>query len=137
MGVCSFHGWTFQKTCEELSTNKYGPSPHVGASSGLKIFSEKHRKLWTTLLIVVLFGACMVIGDGVHTPAISGEWFFFYPVVYVQVWVIYKFLISNRNIFVICKLLLHRKYARTHRRKFSRSFTWLDNSLVFGLKQNL
>lgn len=43
------------------------------ASSPLKRFLEKHKKLRTALLIVVLFGASMVIGDGVLTPAISGE----------------------------------------------------------------
>lgn len=43
------------------------------ASSPLKRFLEKHKRLWTALLIVVLFGASMVIGDGILTPAISGE----------------------------------------------------------------
>ncbi|CAN6464494.1 unnamed protein product [Victoria cruziana] len=39
--------------------------------SQLKTFLEKHTKLRTALLLVVLFGACMVIGDGVLVPAIS------------------------------------------------------------------
>ncbi|KAK1281625.1 Potassium transporter 4 [Acorus calamus] len=60
-----------QAADEELSAYKYGPSAHVIASSPLKRFLEKHKKLRTTLLLFVLFGACMVIGDGVLTPAIS------------------------------------------------------------------
>ncbi|KAJ4729586.1 Potassium transporter [Melia azedarach] len=60
-----------QAADEELSAYKYGhSSPSVG-SSPLKRFLERHKKLRTVLLVVVLFGACMVIGDGVLTPAIS------------------------------------------------------------------
>lgn len=70
-----------QAADEELSAYKYGPSSQATASSPLKRFLEKHKRLRTALLLVVLFGACMVIGDGVLTPAISGqalvllEWF--------------------------------------------------------------
>ncbi|KAJ8752302.1 hypothetical protein K2173_003938 [Erythroxylum novogranatense] len=60
-----------QAADEELSTYKYGPSANVATSSPLKRFLEKHKRLRTALLVVVLFGACMVIGDGVLTPAIS------------------------------------------------------------------
>ncbi|KAJ6729128.1 OSMOTIC STRESS POTASSIUM TRANSPORTER [Salix viminalis] len=60
-----------QAADEELSSYKYGPSTHATASSPLKRFLEKHKRLRTALLIVVLFGASMVIGDGVLTPAIS------------------------------------------------------------------
>lgn len=60
-----------QAADEELSAYKYGPSSSFAASSPLKRFLEKHKKLRTALLVVVLFGACMVIGDGVLTPAIS------------------------------------------------------------------
>ncbi|KAL0014703.1 hypothetical protein SO802_001772 [Lithocarpus litseifolius] len=60
-----------QAADEELSAYKYGPSSHTIASSPLKSFLEKYKRLRTALLIVVLFGACMVIGDGVLTPAIS------------------------------------------------------------------
>ncbi|KAB5527557.1 hypothetical protein DKX38_021404 [Salix brachista] len=59
-----------QAADEELSAYKYGPSTQA-ISSPLKRFLEKHRRLRTVLLLVVLFGACMVIGDGVLTPAIS------------------------------------------------------------------
>ncbi|XP_020214355.1 potassium transporter 4 [Cajanus cajan] len=60
-----------QAADEELSSYKYGPSSQTVTSSPLKRFLEKHKRLRTALLIVVLFGACMVIGDGVLTPAIS------------------------------------------------------------------
>ncbi|GJS86046.1 potassium transporter 4 [Tanacetum coccineum] len=59
-----------QAADEELSSYKYGPSQPLSASP-LKRFLEKHKKLRTSLLIVVLLGASMVIGDGVITPAIS------------------------------------------------------------------
>ncbi|BBH09572.1 K+ uptake transporter 3 [Prunus dulcis] len=60
-----------QAADEELTAYKYGPSSQVVASSPLKRFLEKHKRLRTALLVVVLLGACMVIGDGVLTPAIS------------------------------------------------------------------
>uniref|UniRef100_A0A0E0LPK6 Potassium transporter n=1 Tax=Oryza punctata TaxID=4537 RepID=A0A0E0LPK6_ORYPU len=59
-----------QSADEELSTY-YQPGVGGPISSPLKRFLEKHRKLRTCLLLFVLFGACMVIGDGVFTPAIS------------------------------------------------------------------
>lgn len=62
-----------QAADEELSAYKYGPSSQVATSSPLKRILEKHKKLRTALLVVVLFGAIMVIGDGVLTPAISGS----------------------------------------------------------------
>ncbi|XP_028780243.1 potassium transporter 4 [Neltuma alba] len=60
-----------QAADEELSSYKYGPSSQAVNSSPLKRFLERHKRLRTALLVVVLFGACMVIGDGVLTPAIS------------------------------------------------------------------
>ncbi|XP_031505622.1 potassium transporter 4-like isoform X2 [Nymphaea colorata] len=60
-----------QAADEELSAYKYGHSSHGVRMSQLKTFLEKHTKLRTALLLVVLFGACMVIGDGVLVPAIS------------------------------------------------------------------
>jgi len=39
---------------------------------GLKSLLEKHRVLQRVLLVLALIGTCMVIGDGVLTPAISG-----------------------------------------------------------------
>ncbi|KAK9277628.1 hypothetical protein L1049_007174 [Liquidambar formosana] len=39
--------------------------------SAFKRFLERHKKTRTALLLVVLFGASMVIGDGILTPSIS------------------------------------------------------------------
>ena len=39
---------------------------------GLKSVFEKHKVLQRVLLVLALIGTCMVIGDGVLTPAISG-----------------------------------------------------------------
>lgn len=61
-----------QAADEELTSYKYGPS-QPPSSSPLKRFLEKHKKLRTSLLVIVLLGASMVIGDGVITPAISGK----------------------------------------------------------------
>jgi len=61
-----------QAADEELSTYRYGNQALVPATSPLKRFLDKHKKLRTALLVLVLFGASMVIGDGVLTPAISG-----------------------------------------------------------------
>ncbi|XP_057522652.1 potassium transporter 8-like [Amaranthus tricolor] len=41
------------------------------AQSSLKLTLEKHKTLHNVLLILALIGTCMVIGDGVLTPAIS------------------------------------------------------------------
>ncbi|KAG8369341.1 hypothetical protein BUALT_Bualt14G0001300 [Buddleja alternifolia] len=60
-----------QAADEELSAYKYGPLGQSSSALALKRFLEKHKKLRTALLLVVLLGAGMVIGDGVITPAIS------------------------------------------------------------------
>ncbi|KAG0499017.1 hypothetical protein HPP92_003708 [Vanilla planifolia] len=57
---------------EEVSTYKLKHMPKTNNNkSGVKIWLEKHKQLHTALLIVVMLGTCMVIGDGVLTPAIS------------------------------------------------------------------
>lgn len=61
-----------QAADEELTTYKYGHRSPLTGSSPLKRFLDKHKKLRTGLLVFVLIGAGMVIGDGVLTPAISG-----------------------------------------------------------------
>ncbi|RWW08690.1 hypothetical protein GW17_00027851 [Ensete ventricosum] len=43
-----------------------------GAASIVKRLLEKHHALQLMLLILALIGTCMVIGDGILTPAISG-----------------------------------------------------------------
>ncbi|KAI8540200.1 hypothetical protein RHMOL_Rhmol09G0243400 [Rhododendron molle] len=56
---------------EALSTYKMEHRPEKKSSSRAKLFLEEHKSLHTALLILVLVGTCMVIGDGVLTPAIS------------------------------------------------------------------
>ncbi|XP_078159777.1 potassium transporter 2 [Carex rostrata] len=56
---------------EELSTYKLEYPKETKHSSRMKIWLEKHRNLHIALLVVVMLGTCMVIGDGVLTPAIS------------------------------------------------------------------
>jgi KUP system potassium uptake protein len=56
---------------EELSTYKLEYPPEVANRSRIKEWLEKHKTLQTALLIMVMIGTCMVIGDGVLTPAIS------------------------------------------------------------------
>ena len=58
---------------EALSTYKLEHSPQAKNSSRVKLLLEKHKSLHTALLILVLLGTCMVIGDGLLTPAISGK----------------------------------------------------------------
>ncbi|OAY38311.1 potassium transporter 2 [Manihot esculenta] len=60
-----------QAADEALSTYKTEHLPEKNNKSGVKIYLEKHKALHTALLILVLLGTCMVIGDGVLTPAIS------------------------------------------------------------------
>ncbi|CAD6216688.1 unnamed protein product [Miscanthus lutarioriparius] len=56
---------------EELSTYRLERPPEAAGRSGIKAWLEKHKNLHTALLVVVMIGTCMVIGDGVLTPAIS------------------------------------------------------------------
>ncbi|KAJ7959546.1 Potassium transporter [Quillaja saponaria] len=59
-----------QHADEAVSTYKM-EKPSERNSSRLKLFLEKYKTLHTALLILVLLGTCMVIGDGLLTPAIS------------------------------------------------------------------
>ncbi|KAL4651518.1 hypothetical protein ACB092_01G165800 [Castanea dentata] len=62
----------YQAADEELSKyHKPGYSNRDLPSTPIKRFIEKHKKAKTGLLLVALFGACMVISVGVLTPAIS------------------------------------------------------------------
>ncbi|KAJ7943618.1 Potassium transporter [Quillaja saponaria] len=59
---------------EELSEYKkdsFGLAPEASFAARLKSMLEKHRVLQKILLVLALIGTCMVIGDGVLTPAIS------------------------------------------------------------------
>ncbi|KAF8687807.1 hypothetical protein HU200_042745 [Digitaria exilis] len=44
-----------------------------GAAASVRRLLEKHKVLQRVLLVLALVGTCMVIGDGVLTPAISGK----------------------------------------------------------------
>ncbi|CAM0907663.1 unnamed protein product [Alopecurus aequalis] len=56
---------------EELSTYRLEHPPPAGDRSRLKEWLERYKSLKTALLVMVMIGTCMVIGDGVLTPAIS------------------------------------------------------------------
>ncbi|XP_042433191.1 putative potassium transporter 8 [Zingiber officinale] len=56
---------------EELSTYKYECPQDTENRSRIKVWLEKNKRLHVALLIVVMLGTCMVIGDGILTPAIS------------------------------------------------------------------
>ncbi|KAF5198325.1 Potassium transporter [Thalictrum thalictroides] len=62
-----------QSADEELSNYKKDGVDLPGTSIGSRLKStlEKHKVLQKVLLVLALIGTCMVIGDGVLTPAIS------------------------------------------------------------------
>ena len=59
---------------DELSS--YKMSDGDCAAPRVRRAQENRRVLQAFLLVLALIGACMVIGDGVLTPALSGERFF-------------------------------------------------------------
>ncbi|XP_075496058.1 potassium transporter 6-like [Primulina tabacum] len=64
---------SFQSADEDLSSYKKDilcPAPSTFGAR-LKSFLEKRRVLQRFLLVLSLLGACMVIGDGILTPAVS------------------------------------------------------------------
>lgn len=63
-----------QPADEKLSAYATKDSADTWQSALLKSFFEKHPRFRKVLLIFVLLGTCMTIGDGVITPAISGSW---------------------------------------------------------------
>uniref|UniRef100_A0A0D9V118 Potassium transporter n=1 Tax=Leersia perrieri TaxID=77586 RepID=A0A0D9V118_9ORYZ len=63
-----------QEAADEELTAYYRPGyapQDTPILTALRRFLEKHRKSRTILLVAVLFGASLVIGDGVLTPAMS------------------------------------------------------------------
>ncbi|XP_073002204.1 potassium transporter 8-like isoform X2 [Typha latifolia] len=59
----------YSATCP--SSGVGGPLARVTAATKVRRMLEKHQVLQRVLLILALIGTCMVIGDGVLTPAIS------------------------------------------------------------------
>ncbi|XP_022151225.1 potassium transporter 6-like [Momordica charantia] len=55
----------------EYKMDIHGPPPQESFGFKLKSALEKRRILQKFLLVLALLGACMVIGDGILTPAIS------------------------------------------------------------------
>lgn len=51
----------------------------VKEPSRVKKWLEQHKNAQGILLFVVMLGTCMLIGDGVLTPTISGEKLLSYP----------------------------------------------------------
>lgn len=62
-----------QEMDEKLSTYAMGSPGETRQSAAVKSFFEKHPKSQKCLLLFVLLGTCMAIGDSVLTPTISGE----------------------------------------------------------------
>ena len=53
--------------------NQKEPREELKSSLAIKCFFEKHYSLRVVLLLFVLMGTSMVIGDGVFTPTMSGK----------------------------------------------------------------
>lgn len=92
----------------EYRKDKFVPDSKKGVRFGLKSTLEKHRVLQRFLLVLALIGTCMVIGDGVLTPAISGSMFKSLSFIY---FVPFNYLIQYFVTYLLCKLtcveLLH------------------------------
>lgn len=63
-GICHDHG---------SGSRDAAVSGRFTAAARLKMMMEKHRVLRQLLLVLALIGTCMVIGDGVLTPSLSGR----------------------------------------------------------------
>jgi len=61
-----------QSADTEVSTYKLVEPPDTPRGAQVRRLLEKYQFLRGGLLITVLLGTCMVIGDGVLTPSISG-----------------------------------------------------------------
>lgn len=65
------------RTDEELTTYSRQTYHESSFAAKTKRWLESDLYKKNTILILVLIGTCMVIGDGILTPAISGNHFFF------------------------------------------------------------
>lgn len=62
------------RTDEELTTYSRNTVHERSFAAKTKAWLEANAFRKTSLLILVLVGTCMVIGDGILTPAISGNY---------------------------------------------------------------
>jgi len=60
------------RTDEELTTYSRSTFHERSFASKTKRWLEEQESARSVILILVLVGTCMVIGDGILTPAISG-----------------------------------------------------------------
>ncbi|KAG5050706.1 hypothetical protein JHK87_002904 [Glycine soja] len=56
---------------QEYKKDSRGAAPETSFAARLSSTFEKHEVLQRVLLVLALIGTCMVIGDGIFTPAIS------------------------------------------------------------------
>ena len=59
------------------------PTPELERALKIKDSLEKRSSLKTLLLLLVLMGTSMIIGDGILTPAISGTLLHIYIYIYI------------------------------------------------------
>ncbi|KAK7300918.1 hypothetical protein RJT34_11770 [Clitoria ternatea] len=97
-----------QSSDDKLSAYTTEDSTDTWMSSLLKTFFEKHPRFQRGLLIFVLLGTCMTIGDGVITPAIS----VFSAVSGVQVKI--KQLHDDYVVIISCAILVALFYIQHH-----------------------
>lgn len=62
----------YDRTDEELTTYSYSSFHEQSFAAKTKRWLERSAYKKSALLVLVLVGSCMVIGDGILTPAISG-----------------------------------------------------------------
>lgn len=68
-----------QPADEHISSFKLKlPTPELERALNIKEVLERKSYLKTLVLLLVLMGTSMIIGDGILTPAISGILFFFF-----------------------------------------------------------
>jgi KUP system potassium uptake protein len=64
------------RTDEELTTYSRYTYDEKSLAAKIKRWLEGHQIRKNVILILVLFGTCMAVGDGILTPAISGEYLY-------------------------------------------------------------
>jgi len=64
------------RTDEELTTYSRHTYDEKSLAAKIKRWLEGHQIRKNVILILVLFGTCMAVGDGILTPAISGEYLY-------------------------------------------------------------